>query len=1435
MDLKPIVTSSPHPLLADGRQVSYTAFRENETLGDYVIRNKIELPRSEIAVFVNGVLLMDDWRRFIPADGDSIVIRSRATGSDGGKVFKMVAMIALVVVGQVYGAALGAALGFTGTTAAALGSALIMVGGSLILNALIPPPKPAQIGNRERETSPTYGINGGRNQLSPGSPMIIVMGEHKVVPYYGSKPYTTFSGNDQYLSQVFHFGLQPDLDISNIKIGSTLIDNYQDVEINRSGPNGKLTLVAGNVDTLDGFDLTQPDGWIMRTTPLDTEFISADVAAQLYNISDEGDYREETVSIEAQYSAHGANTWKPLGGQYEVHATNYWSLGSWVQKKEFPSGDMNQVWQQIEYGTTNAADHTEMQAEQRCVDRYIWLIGELDQVCTTYYWRWVPHPAAGWLKKPWQGIAPDPVTTYTGTGISELKGSDPQKPARTTMEARVAKGQYDIRFRKITGDVSTNQRSNKLSVAQIRCTQTDEADYSNQLRMAVRIKATSQLNGAIETLSALCRAKCPVWKNNAWVEEYTSNPAWWFLWFARGMRDTNFDRLYGECLPDSKIDIDAIKSWALFCDQKNLTFNWVLDRKMSIEEVYYTIARAGRASTTWQSGKRGVVWDSAGIPVTTLVTPANIIAGSYQYSYINNEVADEIIVNFVNRDKDYEPDTVRQVVPGTARVNNPITLDLEGCDNPSMAGREANLIAAGQHFHRKQHSWEMDLEGMICTRGDVVQFTHDLNEWGSSGRVLGVNGGTLTLDGYVAPASTGWMSLRAPDNTVVYVRTLASGTDKTDEVSIHGGWPAGFPAPDGNELDYIWQYSPTETPGKKLHITSVTPRSNGNVQFEAIEYSQEYYESENDPFIHIGTSRPRPALINVFGISATERIVDEPSGTVDVTFTWTLSEKSDSDVTIYINGSPFDSFRTNRYMTTVSAREGDVIDIEIFPTKDSRGVVSRYQYTVKGTLFVIPLVTSLTTASEVYAIRLNWTIPAVNYIERTEIWYSEQPQLNTAQKLTELAYPQQSYVQAGIRAGQEFYYWVRLVDRFGNIGEFYPTGNGVYGVSSTDVNAYMELFKDEFVSSAVGQQLQDEIDIINGDDLTAGSIAAAVKAEANERMDSDIAIAESIETVEAVANGAAASAQTNATAIAGVDGRLSSTITTKVQILGDGQRVIAGTGLGIEYTPDQGFQSSFNVWADRFAVWSGNGTDLFSPFVVSGGQVFINDAVIGTLSADKIGAGTFEVGKNGYGLIKTKDKTWLGDNNGFFFEGQPNGRTVMEMTAGGNNYFWLDYNPDDNSASGAIELNGAFYADSTGYMQIDAVDVLGTLQLQGNSVTTHAAWAGQSDDVTIYINAGGGGQLTIIAFNSGVVYANQTSYMAPLAVSLRVDVAGTERAQTSGTYFSVPEPDHYTGQARYSWIKTPNIVAASVWVSGDGIPIRAVGGCSGLIALLAKR
>ena len=59
----------------------------------------------------------------------------------------------------------------------------------------------------------------------------------------------------------------------------------------------------------------------------------------------------------------------------------------------------------------------------------------------------------------------------------------------------------------------------------------------------------------------------------------------------------------------------------------------MLDRTRSHAEVLTTIAQCGRASPSWQTGKLGVVWEDAGRPATALITPGNIVAGSFAVEY----------------------------------------------------------------------------------------------------------------------------------------------------------------------------------------------------------------------------------------------------------------------------------------------------------------------------------------------------------------------------------------------------------------------------------------------------------------------------------------------------------------------------------------------------------------------------------------------------------------------------------------------------------------------------------------------------------------------------------------------------------------------------------------------------------------------------------
>lgn len=67
---------------------------------------------------------------------------------------------------------------------------------------------------------------------------------------------------------------------------------------------------------------------------------------------------------------------------------------------------------------------------------------------------------------------------------------------------------------------------------------------------------------------------------------------------------------------------------------------------------------------------------------------ANIKAGSFSIDYVSEKLADEIIINFINPDLDWQLDTVRALSPGTTIPENSVTLDI--------AGMRSHLLRATQ-------------------------------------------------------------------------------------------------------------------------------------------------------------------------------------------------------------------------------------------------------------------------------------------------------------------------------------------------------------------------------------------------------------------------------------------------------------------------------------------------------------------------------------------------------------------------------------------------------------------------------------------------------------------------------------------------------------------------------------------------------------------
>ena len=139
--------------------------------------------------------------------------------------------------------------------------------------------------------------------------------------------------------------------------------------------------------------------------------------------------------------------------------------------------------------------------------------------------------------------------------------------------------------------------------------------------------------------------------------------------------------------------------------------------------------------------------------------------------------------------------------------------------------------------------------------------------------------------------------------------------------------------------------------------------------------------------------------------------------------------------------------------------------------------------------------------------------------------------------------------------------------------------------------------------------LSKRIDTVEAGGIDMSQVNAAIQSEADARANADTALGKRVDTVQATANGNKASIQQTNTALATVDGKVSTSWTLRMEANSKGQYVAAGIGLGIANGPG-GLQSQFLVRADTFAVVAGLNGTTSAPFVVSGGQVFINDALI---------------------------------------------------------------------------------------------------------------------------------------------------------------------------------------------------------------------------------
>ncbi|EAB6507351.1 host specificity protein J [Salmonella enterica] len=326
----------------------------------------------------------------------------------------------------------------------------------------------------------------------------------------------------------------------------------------------------------------------------------------------------------------------------------------------------------------------------------------------------------------------------------------------------------------------------------------------------------------------------------------------------------------------------------------------------------------------------------------------------------------------------------------------------------------------------------------------------------------------------------------------------------------------------------------------------------------------------------------------------------------------------------------------------------------------------------------VPKPIGLRTTAINWGIQVDWSFPVdTGDTLQTELQYSVNGNGDNPLLLAGVPYPQHTYTQLGLKAGVEFWYRARLVDRIGNQSDW---TDWVRGMSNDNADDYLGDIADDFLTSADGERLTGDIDTnIEGilQDALAnhgtvehqwaqyGEVRADILVVKTTIAEVDKAMAEMSTQVQAQFNDVTAALEDKLTAVVDATGA-SAIYTLKTGVRINGVMYNAGMSIAVLAEAGKPVVTRVGFNANQFVLMSGSGDTQYSPFAVVNGQVFISDAFFRDASidfgkiTDSLQSSNFIAGPGGRGwkLPKSGNAEFHGsmyaDGGAFAFNGVNN-------------------------------------------------------------------------------------------------------------------------------------------------------------------------------------
>lgn len=652
----------------------------------------------EVTLYKNSELQLEP---FDIKHGDIInVVFVPTGGGRGGKsIISLVAMIAVAVFAPYAAAAM---TGYTGTAtmgamyaAGAYGTMAIAAGitiaGSLLINSVI---GTGALSNNlslndNLSTSTTYSWDESYNKFQQGLSIPKVFGTHKITPPLISKYIETID-NKQYFNGLYAVNDGLISNLTDIKINDESINNFDNVTIQvRNGAN-----VQGLISNFDNTFSDRSVNKKLTTSWADTETNGNQVTGLntvlvfprgIFYANDRGGLSTHSVKVVLEYSRDNVN-WTRFGGDSTIQ-------GSWYL-----------IINDLDYGST-------IRQYDSYNGNYITTVSSLPSDAIRYgndVWD-------QWYYTPSYSV---PYTTISGAETSTIR--------KTFKLNYLPPSKYYIRAKFYEEPTTGTRYGSDCYLEYITEEVGDDFIYPSTALISIRALATDQLSGSSPKISCVVTAN-------------SSNPSL----ICRKMlleSGTTSDRI-----------LSSFDEWEDECATKGYTFNGVFDTSMTLRKALDLVSVAGRASIVQFGSKFEVIMDRAQtIPVQSFTFGmGNILKDSFSQSFLPIlDRANVIEATYYDASNDYEPTIVEVSNNNYDSVSeeNRTAITLVGFTNREMAIKHCRYMLNCNRYLTETLSIEADKDSLVCRYGDVVRVSHDVPQYGFSGRIISCTTTSITLD-----------------------------------------------------------------------------------------------------------------------------------------------------------------------------------------------------------------------------------------------------------------------------------------------------------------------------------------------------------------------------------------------------------------------------------------------------------------------------------------------------------------------------------------------------------------------------------------------------------------------------------------------------------------------------------------------------------------